>query len=244
MGSAAAYLTVPVESAPERQTGGAAPTALEFRRLARGELAAQLSPLLYLQPDDAPRDAGDDERWRALDEELTAEKARVLSNSSARPAWLAKQPADVQRRWDDAVGAGGGRRLAVKTLTVAPAPAQPDAGAVLLQTVLRRRSHSGHASPSTLSPPVARALARPSARPAARRFAARARPRVARSARGTAAVASCRSAATDPPPCRRLSACRALPSARLCSTTCRRRRGRRSRSSRRERRAPFGTPPT
>ena len=55
-----------------------------------------------------------------------------------------------------AAGAGGARSLAVKTLTVAPAPAQPDAGAVLLQTVLRRRSHSGHASPSTLSPEYCR----------------------------------------------------------------------------------------
>jgi len=109
-----------------------------------------------LQPDDAPRDAGDDERWRALDEELTAEKARVLSNLSARPAWLAKQPAEVQRRWDERAAPAARRSLAVKTLTVAPAPAQPDAGAVLLQTVLRRRSHSGHASPSTLSPEYCR----------------------------------------------------------------------------------------
>ena len=100
MGSAASCLTVPVESAPERQT-----KSLQRRWSSAAwqeeKLAAQLSPLLYLQADDAPRDAGDDERWRALDEELTAEKARVLSNSSARPAWLAKQPAYVQRRWDE-----------------------------------------------------------------------------------------------------------------------------------------------
>ena len=155
MGSASSCLTVPAESAPERQT-----KSLQRRWSSAAwqeeKLAAQLSPLLYLQADDAPRDAGDDERWRALDEELTAEKARVLSNSSARPAWLAKQPAEVQRRWDERSAPAARRSLAVKTLTVAPAPAQPDAGAVLLQTVLRRRSHSGHASPSTLSPEYCR----------------------------------------------------------------------------------------
>ena len=159
MGSAATCLTVPVESAPERQTKSLAPRPRRWSSAAWQEekLAKPLSPLLYLQhPDDAPRDAGDDERWRKLDEELTAAKARALANTSARPAWLAEQPAEVQRRWDELAAPSRRRRLAVKTLTVAPAPAQPDEGAVLLQTVLRRRSHSGHASPTTLSPPMRR----------------------------------------------------------------------------------------
>ena len=159
MGSAATCLTVPVESAPERQTKSLAPRPRRWSSAAWQEekLAKPLSPLLYLQhPDDAPRDAGDDERWRKLDEELTAAKARALANTSARPAWLAEQPAEVQRRWDMRSAPAARRSLAVKTLTVAPAPAQPDAGAVLLQTVLRRRSHSGHASPSTLSPEYCR----------------------------------------------------------------------------------------
>ena len=150
MGSAATCLTVPVESAPERQTKSLAPRPRRWSSAAWQEekLAKPLSPLLYLQhPDDAPRDAGDDERWRALDEELTAAKARALSSLS-RPAWLAEQPAYVQRRWDER------KSLSVKELTVVPAPAQPDA--VLLHTVLRRRSHSGHASPSTLSPEYCR----------------------------------------------------------------------------------------
>ena len=231
MGSAASCLTVPAESAPERQTKSL-PRRWSSAAWQEEKLAAQLSPLLYLQPDDAPRDAGDDERWRALDEELTAEKARVLSNSSARPAWLAKQPAEVQRRWDERRrrrrdGASRSRRSPSLPRRRSRTPAQCccrrcSAAARIAATRRRRRCR-----PST----VARALARPSARPAARRSVARALPRVARSARGTAAAASCRSAATGPPPCRRLSACRALPSARLCSTTCRRRRGRRSRSS-------------
>ena len=155
MGSASSCLTVPVESAPERQT-----KSLQRRWSSAAwqeeKLAAQLSPLLYLQADDAPRDAGDDERWRALDEELTAEKTRVLSNSSARPAWLAKQPAEVQRRWDERSAPAARRSLAVKTLTVAPAPAQPDAGAVLLQTVLRRRSHTWSCR-QTVAPTLPRA---------------------------------------------------------------------------------------
>lgn len=154
MGSAAGCLTVPVESAPERQKS--LPRRWSSAAWQEEKLAAQLSPLLFLQPDDAPRDADDDERWRALDEELTAEKTRVLSNSSTRPAWLAMQPAEVQRRWDMRAAPAARRSLAVKTLTVAPAPAQPDAGAVLLQTALRRRSHSGHVSPSTLSPEYCR----------------------------------------------------------------------------------------
>lgn len=155
MGSAATCLTVPVESAPERQTKSL-PRRWSSAAWQEEKLAAQLSPLLFLQPDDAPRDADDDERWRALDEELTAERTRVLSNSSTRPAWLAKQPAEVQRRWDMRAAPAARTSLSVKELTVAPAPAQPDAGAVLLQTVLRRRSHSGRASPTTLSPPMRR----------------------------------------------------------------------------------------
>ena len=100
MGSAATCLTVPVESAPERQTKSLAPRPRRWSSAAWQEekLAKPLSPLLYLQhPDDAPRDAGDDERWRKLDEELTAAKARALANTSARPAWLAEQPAEVQQ---------------------------------------------------------------------------------------------------------------------------------------------------
>lgn len=149
MGSASSCLTVPVESVSERHAKPIAPRPRRWSSAAWQEekLAKPLSPLLYL--DDAPRDAGDDERWRKLDEELTAAKARALSNTSSRPAWLAEQPAYVQRRWDER------KSLSVKELTVVPAPAQPDA--VLLHTMLRRRSHSGRASPpSTLSPEYCR----------------------------------------------------------------------------------------
>ena len=234
MGSAASCLTVPVESAPERQTKSL-PRRWSSAAWQEEKLAPQLSPMLFLQPDDAPRDAGDDERWRALDEELTAEKHEYCrTRRRGRHGWRSS------RRRSSADGTSGRRRRRDGASRSRRSPSLPrrrsrtpaqcccrrcSAAARIAATRRRRRCR-----PST----VARALARPSVRPAARRSVARALPRVARSARGTAAAASCRSAATGPPLCRRLSACRALPSARLCSTTCRRRRGRRSRSSRRE----------
>ena len=142
MGTGSSCLTVPVESASERQTTSLAPLRQRWSSAAWQEenLAPPLSPLLYLQPDGADAD----ERWRALNAETVEAKLQAT-----RPIWLAEQPAEVQRRFDER------KSLAVKQLTVAPAPAQPDA--VLLQTVLRRRSHSGRTSPpSTLSPPQRR----------------------------------------------------------------------------------------
>ena len=122
--------------------------------MARGEFPPQLSPLLCppttLHATPATTNAGGARR------EAHRGEGTSTVELVTRPAWLAKQPAEVQRRWDMRSAPAARRSLAVKTLTVAPAPAQPDAGAVLLQTVLRRRSHSGHASPSTLSPEYCR----------------------------------------------------------------------------------------